>query len=277
MKLKELWNKTLNFTNQNSPTILTGLGVAGVFATGLMAYKAGPKAHRILEEYHKDKELIDPNDKETKKIVVKQAAKDLAPILLPPILMGVATSACIIGSNRISSKRIAVISAAYSFAEHRLKDYQEKMLEVIGDKKRDQVKDSIAKKHLEQSDINENTNFIITGDGDMPSLDVYSNQKFRSSTEKIEQVINKLSARMIEEISWGEDDVFIELNDLYLALGLESTPYSKDFGWIPEDLVNGRLPIYTSAVLKDGKPYITVEYDDLTPRKEYLFRHIDRS
>lgn len=273
MKLGDMWQKVIAFGNENSPAILSGFSVAGVFFTGYLAYKAGPKANKIIENYHKDKELIDPDDKETKRTVVKETVKELVPVLLPPVLMGCATIGCIIGSNKIASRRMAVLSAAYTITDGRLKDYKEKLLSTLGEKKTEQVRDAIAADHLEKADLG--TNFIVTGGGDVACIDHYSKQKFESSAETIQKAINKLSARMIEYIKMG-DEPFIELGELYEELGIEQTPYSRDFGWTEDDMVNGLLPIYFTATLRDNKPYLVVEYDDLSPRKEYIYRHMDR-
>ena len=274
MDVKKLWSDVKSYTDKNSPTILTGLGVAGVFVTGYMAYKAGPKAHDILQAYHEDKKIIRPDDKETKRAVLKETAKNLAPVVLPPILMAGVTSACIIGSNKISTKRMAVLSAAYTIADNKLKDYQQKMLETLGEQRTSKVKEAIAKDHLDKAELKEPANGVIIS-GKVPCLDNYSKQVFYSSAEEIQQVINKLSQEMLNSMAYG-DESFVELGELYEALGLEQTPYSRDFGWVETDMINGSLPIYTTACLRDNRPYLVVEYDELSPRKEYIYRHMDR-
>lgn len=266
MKLKETWNKLTKIVDRNSPTILTGLGVAGVFATGYMAYKAGPKAHYILENYHRDKELTDPDDKETKKTILKETAKEIVPVILPPFLMGVATSACIIGGNKISSKRVAVLSAAYSIADSRLKDYQEKMLETLGEEKTQKVKEAIAKDHLKHNQPTESTPVIMTGDGNVLCMDSYSRRFFNSNAERIGKAINKLSSDIIS-------DMYVSLNDFYDEIGIGRTPMGDDFGWNVDDTNKGILPIYyTASLTEDNRPCLVVEYD-ISPRADFRCLH----
>lgn len=266
MKLKETWNKVTKVINKNSPTILTGLGVTGVFATGYMAYKAGPKAHYILENYHRDKELTDPDDKEAKRAILKETAKDLLPVLIPPVGMAIATTACIIGGNRISSKRVAVLSAAYSIADSRLKDYQEKMLETLGEEKTQKVKEAIAKDHLKKNQPTVDTPVYLTGDGNVLCLDSYSRRFFSSNAEKIGQAINKLSADIMS-------DMYVSLNDFYDEIHLERTPMGDDFGWNVDDTQRGRLPIYyTASLTEDNRPCLVVEYD-VSPRADFRELH----
>lgn len=266
MNWKETWSKTKKAIDINSPMILTGLAVAGVFTTAYMSYKAGPKAHDILQKYHDDKAIINPDDKETKKAVLKETVKDLGPVIIPPIVMGIATSACIIGGNKISSKRIAVLSAAYGLADSKLKDYQEKMLESLGEERTQKVKEAIAKDHLKKNQSKTNTPVIMTGDGNVLCMDSYSRRFFSSNAEKIGQVINKLSSDIIS-------DMYISLNDFYDELGIDRTPMGDDFGWNIDDTQRGRLPIYYTAVLTDDqKPCLVVEYD-ISPRADFRDLH----
>ena len=53
-KVMEFLEKAEVFTKKNSPVILTGLAVVGVISTAYSAFKAGPRADKILEEYRKD-------------------------------------------------------------------------------------------------------------------------------------------------------------------------------------------------------------------------------
>lgn len=256
LKLKEAWNTVTNVVEKNSPEILTGLGVAGIFATAYMAYKASPKAHDILQKYHDDKQLIAPGDKETKKTVLAETAKDLIPVLLPPVMMGVATSACIIGGNRISSKRIAVLSAAYSLADSKLKDYQDKMLETLGDQKVQKVKEAIAKDHLDKNKENLPADGqIVISDGNVLCMDSFTGRYFPGNAEKLGQIINELSYDIVS-------DMYVSLNDLYDKIGLAPIPFGDDFGWNVDDTDRGRLPIYFTACLTDDKrPCLVLEYD----------------
>ena len=48
-KVMEFLEKAEIFTKKNSPVILTGLAVVGVISTAYSAFKAGPRADKILE------------------------------------------------------------------------------------------------------------------------------------------------------------------------------------------------------------------------------------
>lgn len=147
-KLTDLLEKAEVFTRKNSPVILTGLAIVGVISTAYAAYKAGPRADKILEEYRKDMKDCHPNDKETKRAVVGETVKKMIPVMAPPIIMGGTTIACVVGSHSVSSRRIAALSAAYSLSESTVKNLNSKMEEMLGEKKARAVKDAIMKDKL---------------------------------------------------------------------------------------------------------------------------------
>lgn len=252
MKLKEMWKSVTTFTDKNSPAILTGLGVAGLFGSMYMAYKASPKAHDILEKYHEDKEMTDPDDKETKKVILKETVVELTKVMAPSVLMGVATGACIIGANKISTKRIALMSAAYSIADSKLKDYQTKMLESLGEQKVQKVREAIAKDHLETSSVPSD---ILVPGGRCLCMDAHTGRFFVSSAEAIGQAINSLTADVMQEM-------YVSLNDFYDKIGLDHIPLGDDLGWNIDDALGGKLPIYFSAILtNEHQPCLVIEAD----------------
>lgn len=262
-KIMETVNKVTEFADRNSPALLTGATVAGVFATAWMAYKAGPKAHEIMERH---KSMPVPETKELKRAETKAFIKEIAPVILPPIGMAIATSACAIGSNTVSSKRIAVLSAAYSMSESALKDYQAKVTELFDEKKVQKVKEGLAKDKLDKNPIQPGQDIYITGDGDVLCMDQYSGRYFRSNAQKIGQVINELSADL-------QSDMYVSLNDFYEKLGLTQVPMGDDFGWNIDDLAHGQLDIdITACLTPDKQPCLVVTYD-IYPREDFRRLH----
>lgn len=255
-KVSKFFNEMMQSANRKSPAILTGLSIAGLIATVVFSYRAGMKAPDILERKRKDMKDIRPGDKEAKKAITKEAVKELTPVFLPPILMGAVTTGCIIGSNTVSTKRIAVLSAAYKISESTVKDLNGKMTEVLGERKAREIKDKIVKDKLDQDPVRETTPIILTGDGDVLCKDLYSGRFFRSNGMKIGQVINEISSRCFQEN-------YVRLNDLYYLLHLDSVPMGEDFGWTSDDLVGGHtLPITISAQLtEDQQPCLCIDYE----------------
>ena len=81
---------------------------------------------------------------------------------VPTAIMGGLTIACIIGANSINLRRNAALAGAYSLTEAALKEYQAKVIETIGDKKEQAIRDDIAKDRVKEHPLGERE-VIITG------------------------------------------------------------------------------------------------------------------
>lgn len=255
-KLTNLISTAKNFTKDNSPAILTGMAVAGLVTTVILAYKAGSKADKIISDKRKDLELVKPNDTEAKKTIIKEAAKELTPVLLPTVLTGSVTIACIIGSNKVSSKRVSALSAAYRISSDAVGKLNEKMTEVLGEQKTNEIKETIAKEKMDKNmKQNPETPIIMTGDGDVLCMDLYSGRLFKSNAQKIGQAVNQLSADL-------QTDMYVSLNDFYDLLNIPRIPLGDDLGWNIDDAIRGQLPITMTAQLtEDQNPCLCIEYD----------------
>lgn len=262
-KVMDLLGKAEVFTKKNSPAILMGLAIVGVISTAYAAYKAGPRAEKILETYRKDMKDCHPKDKEAKRAVVGETVKKLIPVVAPPIIMGGTTITCMIGSHSIFSRRIAALSAAYSLSETAVKNLNGKMEEMLGEKKARAVKDAIMKDKLhadteKDRKVLSDTNYVFPNDGTVLCKDLYTGRLFHSNAEKIKQAIVKCSYDVIS-------DMYVSLNDFYDAIDcpeLEKIPAGDDIGWNVDDTMNGKLPITLSALLTaDNKPCLCVDYD----------------
>lgn len=268
--LKRTFGETLqqvaDATKKNSPTILTVSAVLGVIGTAVLAYRCSPKAHQIIEEKRKDMSLVQNGDKKAKRAVVLETAKELTPVLLPPVIMGSATGACIIGSNTISSRRIAVLSTAYTLGEKTIKELNLKMDDILGEKKAKTIRDAVAKEKMDQNPPpKDESQIVITGNGDVLCRDSYSGRYFRSNAEKINQAISELSAM-------ARDEMYVTLNDFYYALKIPTVPLGDDLGWSVDDEIKGSLPITISAVLtEDKQPCLCIDYE---PRVGKEFRRL---
>lgn len=260
MDLKQCWNSFLKFTDQNTPSILSGLAVVGLIETGVLAYKAGAKGSKIMEEKKHDLHYVKPGDKAAKRAVIGETIKEMTPVVAPPVLMGVATGACIIGSNQVSNRRIAAISAAYSLTETALKEYKEKTVETIGEKKAQQIRESIAKDKVKKNlpEKNQQQIGMIPNNGMVLCMDSFSQRPFYSNAQTIGKAINILSARARSELT-------VSLNDLYDEIGsreLTRLPNGDDVGWTADDASSGALPIHFTAILTENEqPCLYLDYE----------------
>lgn len=260
MKVKDVFKKVDNWVKVNERSLLTGSALAGLGTSLYAMYKAAPVCDQILKDYRKDMRHTDPDDRKTIRAIKMETGKKLVKTLAAPILLGFTTAGCILGSHAASSRRIAVLSAAYSAADSSLRDLNVKMQEMLGAKKTQAIKESIAKDKVKASepypDPKTSTDgIVVTGYGDVLCQDSYSGQLFLSNNGKIHEAINALSARVNQEM-------YVSLNDFYDLLGLEHRKLGDDLGWNVEHLYDGNLQISTTAILNDsGTPVIYVDYD----------------
>lgn len=233
-KMKMIFKTVGKFLSKNSPTILTGLGIAGMFGSVAMTVKATPKVQQLLEERREELGMDDLSGKE----ILKTAT----PVCWPIAAVMLSSTTCLIFANSVNLRRNAALATAYQLSERAFKDYQDQVIEEIGEKKASAIKDKIAQKHVED-DPPIPSNVIITGNGDYLCRDEISGRYFRSNIEKIRQAVNKFNKRFIT------DNVMC-LNDFYDELDLPHIDIGYGTGWVLEKM-DDLLEVHFTSALAD--------------------------
>ena len=244
---------------KRSPEILTGIGIASMVSTVVLAVKATPKAMELIEEERKRK-LHEATVEEAREWsegagiplkpleVIKIAWKPY----IPAAITGVTSIACIIGANSVHVRRNAALATAYQLSTTALSDYREKVVETIGEKKEATVRDKVAKKKIEESPVN-NSTIIMTGKGNTLIYDVHSDRYFRSDIDKIRNAVLELNERMI-----NGNDMYDSLNDFYDEIGLKHTETGDSVGW---RIDKGKIEIrYSAQLTDDNEPCIVLDH-----------------
>jgi len=226
--------------SKNSPQILTALGCAGVISTAILAVRGTPKAIQILEKYHKE-HGEKPSQLETIQLTWKN--------YIPAAIVGATSIGCIIGATSINERRNAVLSLLYSMSESTLRDYKSKVIETIGQKKEQNIRDEIDKDCIDRNPPSKSP-VIFTGYGEHMCYDKLSGRYFKSNYEKIRQVVNDLNFRL-------RNDNWISLNDLYYELGLDDIALGYQVGF---DIDKGQIePTYSSHLAENGQPCLVMD------------------
>ena len=247
-----LFNSAQTFIVKHTPEILTGLGVASMITSTVLAVKATPKALALKQEAEKRKA-----DKLTPVEVVKATWK----CYIPSAVTGVAGAACIVGASSVHLRRNAALATAYKLSETALTEYKAKVVETIGEKKEKQVQEKVDKERVEKTPVS-NTEVIITEKGNTLCLDTLSHRYFTSDIERIRRAENDLNYTMINDMSG-----YVSLNDLYYELGLEQIPVGDDLGW---NIGRGKIKIdFSSQITDDGRPCVVLNYM-VAPRRDYM-------
>lgn len=241
--------------SKHSPGILTGIGIAGMITTTVLAVKATPKALKIIEAAEQDKyDELHQDDHSTgnEPLTVVETVKVAWKPYIPAIVTGVTSVGCLIGGNSIHAKRNAALATAYQISTTALKEYKAKVVETIGEKKERVIHDKIAEDKIKEKPISKNE-VIFTGKGETNCYDILSGRAFKSDRNKIEKARNDLNYRMA-----GGQEMCISLNEFYYAIGLPPIPIGDDIGW---RIDKGLIDIYfASFLLDDDEPYMTIEF-----------------
>lgn len=236
MGFKEVRNEMISKVSEKSPEILVGIGLAGMLTSTVLAVKATPKALDILEQ--EEEELTNfEKVKKTWKCYV-------------PAAIGYCTSAaCIIAATSEHNKRHAMIASAYKLSEAALIEYKNKVVEVVGEEKEKEIRDSIAKDRVEENKP------VVTclGKGDYLCYDMLSGRYFKSDIDKINKVVNEMNYKLL-------NDNILSLNEFYYELGMKATDIGYEQGW---DISKGMIEVsFSSVISENDEPCIVMHFDN---------------
>lgn len=235
------------------PEILTGIGITGMITTTIMAVKATPKALDLMAEV-KEKHAKDTD----KKAFCKDVLLKVAPVYIPAAIVGGLSTSCLIGASSVNYKRNAALATAYTLSESALKEYQDKVVETIGEKKEEAVRAAIAKDRIDKNPAVDRE-VIITGDGTTRCYDPLSSRYFESDIESIRKSVNELNRRLLL-------DDYVSLNDFYCELDIPTTEIGDTIGWrVDKGLVE--LSFYPIMDKKE-RPCLALDYH-IAPYHDY--------
>ncbi len=226
---------------KHSPEILTGIGIAGMIATTVTAVRATPKALRLIDE----REI-----QEDKRLTTSEVIKTTWKCYVPAAVTGTLSIACLIGASSVSLKRNAALATAYTISETALKDYREKAIEVVGEKKEQAIMDAVTKDKIAKDPV-EGKEIIMTGVDDVLCYDVLSGRYFKSSQEKINRAVNEVNRNM-------RTDMYVSLNDFYYEIGLPEIKLGEYLGW---NIEKGYMDVqFGSHIATNGVPCLVIAY-----------------
>lgn len=249
VNFKQIANNIVKTASKHSPEILTGLGIVGMGTTVIFAVKGTVKATKIIEQEKRDR-----NEPISKKEVVKATWK----CYIPAAVTCVTSMACIIGASSINARRNAALAAAYNISTVALSEYKDKVVETIGEKKEQTIRESIAKDKLEKNPVSSNE-VVVTEKGTTLCYDGIFGRYFRSDRDAIVRAVNNINRRIVL-------DSYVSLNEFYGELGLNPIPIGDDLGWNFDDK---QIEVeFSSQLAEDGTPCLVIEYN-VAPKYGY--------
>lgn len=236
--------------SRHSPEILTGIGIAGMVTTTILAVKATPKAIKLIEAEKRAKHVDALSPVDTVKTVWK--------CYIPAAMTGVSSIACLIGSNAINAKRNAALTTVYTLSEMARNEYKEKVIETIGEKKERTIKEKVDAERIKKDPVSKKE-VIITEKGTTLCYDHVFGRYFKSDIDIINRAMNKINREIVI-------NMYASLNDFYAELGLSPVEMGYELGWNIDD---GTIEIEPSSQLADdGTPCLVIDYN-IPPKYNY--------
>lgn len=254
-----LMNRTKKIVSDNSPAILTAIGVTGsltaVFLTGQAAFKASTIIRD--EQYVMDQHAIDTGEK-SHKLDVREQFDLTWKLYVPAAGIAALTIAAIIGSNHLSTRRAAALASAYSISEKAFSEYKGKVLEKFGEEKEQAVRDDIAKDRAKK---NPPPPIVVVGKT-CQVYDEYTGVYFTSSYDQLRQAEIDTNFQILHEGS-------ATLSDFWRRLGATHAAIADEIGWNSDTKLDLSIG---STVTDDGVPILTLNFQTV-PTRDYFQTH----
>ena len=241
MDIKLLGKRYRQVLNQHSPEILMAIGVSGTLTTAILSVRS---TFRLVSDLVDDDEyqyFLEAYRMEKAKIAWKY--------YIPPAISTIATISAVMASSRVSSTRTGAAIAAYSLSETAFREYREKVVETIGQRKDQKIHDAVMEARV-KSDPVSTREVIIAGSGEVLCYDALTGRYFNSSMETIRKAQNDINEQIF-------NDMYASHNDFFSRIGLPTTRYGEEQGWN----IDTALRIEFSTVLSDdGRPCLCIDY-----------------
>lgn len=238
---------------KHSPEILTGVGIAGMLTTTVLAVKATPKAIALIEQKAQEANCHTDELKPVEKV------KACWKCYIPAAATGMTSIACLVGASSVNAKRNAALAAAYTLSDTAFREYKEKVIETIGEKKEQVVREKVAEEQVKKEPMATKEVVIVEKNGTL-CFDPLSSRYFKSDVNKIKSAVNALNGHILTSFC-----NYVSLNEFYDEIGLTHVGIGDDMGWN----LDNRIEIdITYVAMDDGSPCAVIGHKN-APKYDY--------
>lgn len=249
---------------KHSPEILAVVGTIGVVTSAVMACKATLKVNEVLDQSKKDLETIKEShehgatphgipysEEDYKKdltIAYTQTGVKYVKLYGPAVAVGVASLACLLGSNHILRKRNVALAAAYTAVDKSFKAYRSRVVDRFGKELDRELRYNIKAKEVEEIITDENgEEKIVKTTVEMPEFSDHS-EYARCFDETClgwtrDAEYNLMFVKQIQ--NWANDRLesksYVFLNEVYEMLGMQKTRAGQEVGWVKDGNGDGYI------------------------------------
>ncbi|QPX71436.1 hypothetical protein SscP1EGY_38 [Streptomyces phage SscP1EGY] len=232
--LSALFKRAGQVAAENSPAILTAIGVTGTLTTAYLAAKGALKASEALKEAEEAK-LAEFHGEDPDKtglpdpLTTQEKFEATWEHFVPAALSAAMTVTAIICSNRISDRRSAALASAYSVVKESYGEYQKKTSEKVGPKKAAEIKEEVAAEMVRRHPIR-TTEIVAPVSGQVLFYDRWSGRYFYNDIETLRGAVNDFNQQLIH-------DMYMSLNEFWEKINLPSTTCGEYLGWTTDNLL----------------------------------------
>jgi len=235
---------------RHAPGILMGMGTVGVGTAVILAVKAGPKAVILTEQAEMEKAEREYGGTTMGHLMVELTWQEkLAAtykLYIPPAGLTLFSLMCFWAAHGIDLKRQAVVAGLYSTAEATLQEYQRKVVDMLGQKQADEIRQSIGDDRVAQAQRNLPPPPEDYDLGTQKWCNLYG-RRFPCSYNKIKEAQNDINDQMINEMYASEADLFYKLDPSGEFLRPDNR--ARMTGWTVDKMLVLRVNNPTSPVL----------------------------
>jgi Family of unknown function (DUF6353) len=240
--------------NDNSTTILTGMGVAGTVTTAYLTGRATFKAAQIIQQ---EELMLQKQNGENGEMLELRKLSSVSKVKLvwrhyiPPGAVCATTITCIIVANKIASKKIAALTVASGISERALQEYKAKVEEKLTERQKTNIRDEIAQDRVSKQPLG-SREVILAGTGEVLCYDMHTGRYFQSTMEEIRKAENKVNHSLV-------NFMHASLSEFYDEIGLPPTTYTDSVGWN----ANAQVKVVFSTVMSSNdQPCIAIDFEN---------------
>lgn len=267
LSIKQMARIVGKVTKDNSPLILTTIGVTGTLSTAFFAARATYRAAEIIiaaeaptYERNADGTL---NVFDTDPFTTKEKVGMVWHLYVPPLSVAAVTVTCIILANRIGTRRAAALATAYTVLDQGFTEYRDKIVEKIGESKERTARDEIAQQKTTANPPG-SSGIYVTNKGAHKAYDNFSGRWFETSMQQLLSAQNKINYILVS------GDGYASVNQFYDRLGLPTVEVGEQFGWTSDNQLELMI---TTTVTDEDEPAFHIEFRSKPIGGYYRARH----
>lgn len=265
--LTNLARRAKFLVNDNSTTILTGMGVSGTVATAYLAGRASFKAAELIHDEKILQNKLGAAEAENGDFIPMDDLSTVTKVgliwrlYLPAFGTGVTTITCIVMANKIATKQLAALAVASGISERALQEYKAKVIDRLGNKQDQAIRDEVAQDRVNQDPVS-GRELIIAGAGEVLCFDMLTGRYFMSTMENIKRAENTVNHNL-------NNHMYASLSEFFEEIGLSPTTFSDSVGWNANEMCE---VTFSTVMSSDQRPCIAIDFTH-PPFWEYARLH----